>query len=188
LGNIMISLNNTDEPRVKRTRPRRKLAAKPISPQADNIAQTCQGRAPELTDATQRIILDAIERGHFLDVAASLAGVSRRTLNAWIARGRLGAPEDQPYFIFASMVELARARFIDRALRQIDEGINVRALMWRLEKLRPDLYGRRSTIVMHESHEAPEAPGASPLRPVENVLRERDAIGGRELTAHSVPA
>src|SRR5262245_28172534 len=87
---------------------------------AANIAQSCLGQRPKLTDATQKSILDAMGRGHCVEVAAGLAGVSARTVHNWLARGQSTAVADQSYSLFARAVDLARARFIDDALRQIN--------------------------------------------------------------------
>ncbi|MEN3001101.1 MAG: hypothetical protein ABDI19_04570 [Armatimonadota bacterium] len=86
--------------------------------------------------AWQRV-LDAIEAGHSLQSACLLAGVNyERFLKRLESSPRLQA-----------QVERAQVMLIDRALQVINAALDagdVRTAMWVLERLRPEVWGKRA--------------------------------------------
>jgi transposase len=94
------------------------------------------------------VLVDAARKGHFLEHAADLAEISRRTVYRWLERGDADdAPaEDARLVEFARAWRRARAEFIAESLKTIAERKNGwKALAWRLERLEPAKFGRRLT-------------------------------------------
>lgn len=92
-------------------------------------------------------IAEALRTGVSLEAAAEYAGVPRSTFFDWLARGRRPQSRGQ-YKKLAEMVEEALAHFEVHALARITKAGEKEwtADAWRLERIRPDRYGRRTRI------------------------------------------
>jgi hypothetical protein len=108
------------------------------------------GRPHWLTREAEQRTLDAIRAGATMEDAAAAAGVSRRTLHRWTARGQ-GDDAPAPFRQFAEAVEHARAsarvsaiRTIRRAMDEGDWGTRLRAACFFLERTDPANWGRRT--------------------------------------------
>jgi hypothetical protein len=96
-------------------------------------------RPTKLTKARREKILAAVRAGATRELAARAGGVSRSTLQVWIARGG----------DFADEVAAAEARWELGALGRITragvEG-DWRALTWLLARTRPEVYGNNAQL------------------------------------------
>jgi hypothetical protein len=108
------------------------------------------GRPHGLTRKAEQGILEAIRAGARMEDAAAAAGVSRRTLHRWTARGQ-GDDALEPFRQFAEAVEHARAearvsaiRTIRRAMEEGDWGVRLRAACFYLERTDPANWGRKT--------------------------------------------
>lgn len=110
------------------------------------------GRHTKLTKAVHACIVEALEEGAPLRLAAELAGVSEDTVREWIARGegRDHRPSAPVYAGFARAVAGARARGEEALLSRVRSGVlgspemphDWRASAWLLERTRPEQYGQ----------------------------------------------
>ena len=101
-------------------------------------------RNTKLTPALQKRICEGLKRGHYLKTAAPLAGVSARSAQSWLARGRkeeisllMGKAADNAeaiYVKFLHATEEATSHAVDRALQTLESEIskNARAAQWYL--------------------------------------------------------
>ena len=90
-------------------------------------------RISKLTPSLQKIICDRLERGHFFNTAAGMAGVSARSAQSWLARGRKedsriakGASANQAeaiYLDFLLATEEATSHAVDKALQTLETEI-----------------------------------------------------------------
>jgi transposase len=97
------------------------------------------GQLDGLTPEVEKMIVDAVRAGAFVEEAAQAAGVSKRTLFRWQQRAQ-GEDAPERFRRFADAVERARAQanvadvvVIRRAAAQGDW----RAAGWRLERIDP---------------------------------------------------
>lgn len=121
------------------------------------------GRPTLLTPALSKRIVEHIEEGCPLDVAAELEGIYRRRAEEWLAKGRAEDAEE-PYASFAREVMRARARVAGEVLREIRgahyltkdgrEIPNAQAQQWYAERVLG--YSPKERVV--EVHHAPEEP------------------------------
>lgn len=113
------------------------------------------GRPTEFDQNKAEIILDAMARGHFLAVAAPLAGVSRTTVWNWLQKGK--AEPEGIFRDFLNAYKRAEAQAIDKALAAIlglataEDGQLVKVTDWQrfawfLERRKPKDWGRRTLI------------------------------------------
>lgn len=104
------------------------------------------GRPTKLDDLVCKRIVDAIAEGCTRAGAAKAAGVSRTSVQEWLARGRDGEPE---YADFADKVRAAEGKIENRvvsALLQAVEGGHVGAMMFWLERRRHEDWGKRDQV------------------------------------------
>lgn len=115
-----------------------------------------RGPASVLTDEVRDEIARRLASGCSLEVAAEAVGVSRRTVQAWLAVGRDGeAREAEGLRLSVRQAEClallraeqtARAELRVKALASIQKaalGGNYQAAAWLLERLFPDEFGAR---------------------------------------------
>lgn len=103
-----------------------------------------------LTLEVQAAIVNAIERGHYRETAANLAGVTYRTLRNWEERGETG---EAPYAAFFQALKRAEAVAEDSLLQQIQkaqpaivgaQGADLwQAKAWIMERRWPGRWGGR---------------------------------------------
>jgi transposase len=100
----------------------------------------------------QKIILDALEDGNHLYVAARLAGVHADTLHDWIRRGHLRENASPGLIEFVEKIDLAMAKWEAGAVAVIHKtALSGRPNTWQaamtmLERKFPDRWGRRETV------------------------------------------
>ncbi len=105
------------------------------------------GRPTKLTPEVQARIVEAIEAGNYIEVAAAAAGISKFTFYGWIQRGT--DEPDSIYSNFANAVEKARAtaeaRSVARILKAGNDG-TWQADAWYLERSAWQRWGRRTQV------------------------------------------
>jgi transposase len=109
----------------------------------------------KLTPQTQARIVEAIEAGNYIEVAAQCAGISKNTLYRWLAMANEDGAEDR-YVDFRDALEKARANAEARNLRVIQQAANDgtwQAAAWYLERTAWQRWGRR-TMVTGDAGEA----------------------------------
>ena len=145
------------------------------------------GRRAKLTPQVQRTICDALELGAYREVAAAVAGVSRSTFFAWVARGeewderRDSAPAaERPFleFLDATRASLAigEHRLLETVVRAGPK--DWRAAGWVLERRHPARWGRRKEHAVARADDTPPVV----LSP-EQVAEELAAFGMEAATA-----
>ena len=97
----------------------------------------------KLTPRVQKVICDAIEAGHYKEAAAEAAGISRRTLYAWMDRG---AKEKGGVFqCFHNAFQKAQAesetRLVEKLVSVATGERDWRAFAWMLERRWPERWG-----------------------------------------------
>ncbi len=114
-----------------------------------------RGRPSKLTPEVQARILQAIEAGNYLEVAAQYAGIDSSTLHRWMRKAE--NPEgDERYRQFRTAVESARAAAEVRNLQVIQNAATDgtwQAAAWYLERTAWQRWGRR-TMVTGDAGEA----------------------------------
>ena len=133
------------------------------------------GPDPLLTDGVRELIVRHLESGSSLEVAARAAGVTRRTLQRWLAAGveveqtleQGGSLNDreQAYLELQEAAGMARARAQVRALATIQKaGLDGswQAAAWFLE--RPDVPARRMLVAGRSAPPPPRTAGPACAR------------------------
>jgi hypothetical protein len=118
------------------------------------ISERKVGRPTLLTPEVQADICHRITRGVPAKSAARAVGISRRTFNDWLARGRDG---DERYVDFYDAVERARAEFVSvhvDVVSQAGQDGNWQASAWLLERRSRDFQRKERTEskVEHSGH------------------------------------
>jgi hypothetical protein len=84
-------------------------------------------------------LLDALERGLPLKIAAAVAGIPVGTVRMWVQKGEEGV---KPYDEVANLVTAARAQAIEEQIERVSRASRDpkywRAAAWLLEKLDPE--------------------------------------------------
>ncbi len=103
------------------------------------------GRPTKCTKELQERIVALIVRGDYVETAVALVGLSKQAFHEWCARGR--AQKRGRYREFADAIEFARAAADHHDMGQVNAaaaaGI-LGAATWKLERRRPELFGRAS--------------------------------------------
>ena len=124
------------------------------------------GRHTKLTPKKKKIIIEAVERGNYIETAAALAGVSKSTLYNWKNRGereleRLEKyPEaeesqtERPFLEFLDALTRAMAVAEDRDVQIIDKAAedDWRASAWRLERRNAKRWGKKESLDANLQH------------------------------------
>jgi transposase len=113
----------------------------------------------KFTAARRKAIVEAIARGNTLGHAAALAGVSRKTVYQWLAKGEAATNPRSSYRMFAEDVARANAQVAEEMIGVIREKApdDWRAAMTFLERRFPDDYAKR------ERHEV-AGPSDGPIK------------------------
>jgi transposase len=89
--------------------------------------------------------LEYLAHGHYVEVAAELAGFSKRTIYNWLERGKAGEPE---YAAFLHAVKAAEAKAEHELLSNVRKASKLpqfwAAGMTILERRHPERWGKRS--------------------------------------------
>jgi transposase len=103
-------------------------------------------RPSKLTRDTEETIVAALRAGMTDDVACGMARVSRRTLQAWLARGAQPGRAHARHRAFRAAVERVRAdceaSLVARMTLAAQRG-NWHAAAWLLERAYPERWGLR---------------------------------------------
>lgn len=144
---------------------------------------------PEIADA----IVEAVRRGAYRSTAAAAVGVPSSTLAGWIKRGALDLSMAQEaieagmtvrlseFADFVLRLSAAEARYEIDLTALIDaHGLNDwRALAWRLERTRPDRYGRRDRLQVEVRRLVREAAAAEGVDEAELLAEVASMMRGR---------
>lgn len=118
------------------------------------------GRPTKLTPKKKKIIIEAVERGNYIETAAALAGVSKSTVYNWKTRGeqeleRLEkypeaevSKKEKPFLDFLDAYTRALAVAEDLDVQNINEAAKEdwRASAWKLERRNPEKWGKRESL------------------------------------------
>lgn len=128
---------------------RRRSDELPDLPLPDIQIPTPMRATVQLTQARVARFLEAVSLGASRGLAASYAGMNKRIMDGWINR----IPELQ------EAVDSAEAVAALRWLRKIEDAIEAgtwQAAAWKLERIYPDIYGRRDIQQI-------QGPGGGPI-------------------------
>ncbi len=108
----------------------------------------------QLNEAMQLRICEAFRVGASVAHAAKYAGVSRKTLQRWIKRGK--TQENSACRQLWQDIEKARAELVISLLLRINHAAskNWKAAAWKLERLYPKLYGKSAVADADENIDA----------------------------------
>ena len=107
------------------------------------------GRPTKLTPGVQARIVQALEAGHYVEVAAQLAGIDKDTYYEWLKQGEKGKA---PYAAFSDAVKAASAKAEEDALAtakagatgtESNPGPHWTSAMTFLERRYPHRWGKR---------------------------------------------
>lgn len=126
--------------------------------------QPGSGRKTVLTDTALRIMVMALERGNRLPVAATLAGMSHRSVYRWLEWGADPPPperanmDNRKYIAFREAVEEARAIAEAKAVESVTTHLptDPQAAIWFLRQQSPDWNRDRAPV-------APDRPADQPV-------------------------
>jgi transposase len=102
-------------------------------------------QSSKLTPEVQTTIAKIIRAGGSHELAASVAGVTERTLYAWLERGGRPGRQEAPYRAFRAAVERAQAENEGILVAQVGKAASRgswRAAAWLLERRHPERWGR----------------------------------------------
>lgn len=103
-------------------------------------------------------------------VAASLVGISQSTYFSWMERGRKGEAQ---FSEFSESIERAQAgAIVDRVARIYRAAVdgNWRAAAWLLERIAPEMYGKRSRGVMERGARRQGQPTQASIARLEELV------------------
>ena len=113
------------------------------------------GRRPYLDADTAKRIIDAVTTGATLKDAATMAGISVKTVLGWVAKGRKqGNVRNKEYAAFVDSMELARAKrrafFRNKIIQKGDERGDWRAYAFIASVTEPEAFGQRVHVVVEQ--------------------------------------
>jgi transposase-like protein len=133
------------------------------------------GRRTILDEAKQKLIVDALTAGNYIETAAKIAGVAPASIYSWLDKGRTASDliqaghdideNDRIYMEFAEAVEKARAQAEARNLLLIQQAAQSgtwQAAAWYLERSFPKRWGRKDKLEMTGKDEGPLEVTVSP--------------------------
>jgi len=136
----------------RKKKPTKKTPAKKKA--AKKRAARSRGARPKIGRDLIEVISGAVENGTPKNQAAHLAGIHESTLYDWINKGEadIKAGKASLYRELSEAITRARAEKINKALaliwsssldRNMSTGmLDLKGLMWMLERTEPDLFGR----------------------------------------------
>lgn len=116
------------------------------------------GRPTSLTPEVFDAIVTALRAGNYIDDAAAYAGVHKRSVFAWLEKGRNAdeadeqglplTPNERLYQHFLHAVETARSQAVVRNVAIIQQAAQTQwqAAAWFLERTNPRKWGRHETV------------------------------------------
>jgi hypothetical protein len=127
-------------------------------------------RPSKLTDEIQQRIGDNISLGLTYSLAAELAGVTYKTLNEWMNRGK--TENSGKYYQFAQHIKKCNAEGARKLLEKLNDSANAgncQVCMWILERRFPEDFARRQYRKMNVISE-------NKNENVEIIVKDTDAI------------
>jgi hypothetical protein len=104
------------------------------------------GRRSLLSPAVTARVVQIVQAGGYMESAAAAAGISRRALFEWLARGDPAGsnPDDEPYREFRAAVDRAKAEAEARHVVLISSAASKdwKAAAWLLERQNPERWAR----------------------------------------------
>lgn len=123
------------------------------------------GRPTKLNDDLQKVIVDSIKAGAYVETAAAFAGISKDTFYNWMRRG--AKAQTGRYRQFSDAVQKAQAESEMRDVASISQAsrIHWQAAAWRLERKFPERWGRKEFrgTLDKEGRPTDPAPAAAPV-------------------------
>lgn len=120
---------------------------------SDSPRSRRKGRPTLLSEATAKVLFEAIERGLPYKQAAGLAGISYDTFNRWRIKGRTyEAPQE--FCDFCDRLELAQAKAVDSLVETVRKAASKgdwKAAAWMLERRHPEEWERLGRTSNQES-------------------------------------
>ena len=154
---------------------------------ADGYIKAVTGVPSRIGEAdTVTAFLQAVDDGNYIETAADLAGITKKTIYEWLKRGDTG---DEPYKSFRDAVKRAAARAeaaeVQKVRRAGEDPRFWAASMTYLERRHPDRWARRSEdsaspkvivqIGVKDSDVQVQIHAPSPPLPVEPVSMSQSA-------------
>jgi transposase len=116
-------------------------------------------RPTKLTDESADRIVAVLRSGGYVETAAAVAGITKRTFYGWMARGDATGTKavDAPYRAFRERVDQARAEAESRNVAIIATAAakDWKAAAWLLERQAPERWGRPIARPDDAPHVAP---------------------------------
>ncbi len=135
------------------------------------------GRPLEFNQAAAEIILDLLQKGNFLETAATYAGVTARTVRNWMRWGRHRRSAELAEFYKRVMQARAMAEVAD--LEKIKAATDWKATAWRMERRNPKAWGRKRVITIHTGTQRRRRSREEIEREMADILGEDHAsVGG----------
>lgn len=145
------------------------------------------GPASGLTPALGDQLVTLLSAGNYIGTAAATVGISRRTFDHWMQRGRSEAPQDAAYRELRERVERARAEgeaLNVAAIAREARGGNWQAAAWMLERQWPERWARPSQRehYIDRLSDVPVRPEDDPFSELDELAaarrrREREPLG-----------
>lgn len=112
------------------------------------------GRPTKISPEICEDIVKYIKAGNYPEVAASLAGVSRKTFYNWLKKGHK-SKSNGVYKQFLHSIKKAESYAEAAAVERIRKAgeDNWQALAWWMERKHPDKWGRKQRVEMEHSGE-----------------------------------
>lgn len=144
------------------------------------------------TPARMEAIVKCLRRGNYRKVAALKAGISERTLVAWLAAGRAnldaveaGTEQLDDMGRFLQRVEKAEAAaeewIVDKALKLAVDAGKPDVLLKFLERRYPDRWGRRQLEIVRGAADVAEEAAAKEQALRDRITSKREALARGEL-------
>ena len=125
-----------------------------------------KGRPTKLTPKKREIIIEAVERGNYIETAAALAGVSEATVYNWRNRGKRElerlekypdaeiSKTERPFLEFLEAYTRALAVAEDLDVQNINKAAkdDWRASAWKLERRNPKKWGKKERLDANLQH------------------------------------
>lgn len=108
-----------------------------------------------LTPQIQTRIVEALRAGNYIETASAYAGISKQTLYNWLRKGARASSGKYKEFSDAVIQAEAEADVRDVATIAQHSKLNWQASAWRLERKRPDLWGKKERVELSGDSSAP---------------------------------
>ena len=108
-----------------------------------------------MTDELVAAVCESLRKGNYVETAAACAGITARSLRAWMAKGHDARKRKvtNRYRRFLDAVERAQAEGESQHVEAIVEARSEhwQASAWWLERTRPERFGRRDKVLVENT-------------------------------------